>query len=317
MSRAWRVVAGLLAVALTVYFLVFAFKSVDIDDVHSAVSSAPVFLALIAAAILYACVIPITGWAWSVLLSSRGEVWRPLVLTAILGLAQLAKYVPGNVAQHAARAAIATRRGMTPVSLVATVAQETVLAIAASLFVGVLALLAAGQGLAHIGPQHAKIILIAGGAMLVLVAVFSLTKGGADGGEAKPWRKLLSALTHLPGRKATIAALSAYSVNYLLIGVGFWLLARALGDPGGLSYFMVTAAFSLSWLLGFMTPGAPAGLGAREGIMLMLLQGAAPVETAVTYVLLARIVTLLGDGICFVGGALLHVKLMRAERSNG
>lgn len=306
MSRSWRVIAALLAILLTVYFLVVAFKSLDVVEARNALSSGPVLAALVAAAVLYACIVPITGWAWSVLLSSRGESWKPSLLMAVLGLAQLAKYIPGNVAQHAARAAIAVKQGMKPSSLVTTVAQETVLAVAASVLVGVLALAATGRGLTYLGPEYAKPIMFVGCVAMVSLVLFSLSVKRSSAKRIGPVRKALLLLTEGPGWRAAMTAMASYSANYLLIGAGFWLVAQTLDGSGGLSYFMVTAAFSLSWVLGFMTPGAPAGLGAREGVMLLLLQGAAPMETTVTFVLLARIATILGDGIGFLVGVVLH-----------
>lgn len=312
MTRIWRIVAGVVAVLLAVYFVAVALKTLDLGALRQAVSSVEVLVALLVAAVLYALIIPITGWAWAVLLSSRAESWRPSMLIAILGLSQLAKYIPGNVAQHAARAAISLQRGMKPASLVATVAQETVLAIAASVAIGLLALLISGRGLGSLEPRHANTVVIASVVLLVAVMAFSISRGG---GKAKssdgPVARLMVALMTLPGWKATGTALSAYSLNYLLIGAGLWLVASALDGSGDLSYLTVTAAFSLSWLLGFMTPGAPAGLGTREGIMLMLLQGASNAETLVTFVLLARVVTMVGDVISFLGAAWLQRKVKR------
>src|SRR3546814_10111891 len=71
----------------------------------------------------------------------------------------------------------------------------------------------------------------------------------------------------LPGPGATLIAVTIYAGNYLLIGLGIWLLAIALGMAHEIDYAMATSAFALSWILGFLAPGAPAGLGAREGLM--------------------------------------------------
>ena len=71
---------------------------------------------------------------------------------------------------------------------------------------------------------------------------------------------------------------------------------------------LVTAAFALSWLVGFLAPGAPAGLGVREGIMVVLLSGAADNAQLLVFVLLARLVTMLGDACNFlIGSAWLAV----------
>jgi len=314
MMRLWRITAGILALALTVYFLVVASKTLDPAMLRQAFSSSGVWVAVSIAAVLYASIVPVTGWAWSVLLCARSERWSPSVLSMTIGLSQFAKYIPGNIAQHAARAAIAMRQGMTATSLVATVAQETVLAITASVVVGVLALLASGRGLSSLGPDHVWVLTVSMGTLCIFVLLllaFSLRRFRPSGKVAG----LLAALASLPGWRATGKAFSAYAFNYLLIGVGLWCVSIALDESTRLTYLVATSAFALSWLLGFMTPGSPAGLGAREGIMLMLLQGTADSEKLVVFVLLARIVTMGGDVLSFVGAAALQARIRYLERS--
>jgi hypothetical protein len=313
MSLVWRGLAWVLAISLVVYFVIQASKALDLAVLREALSQSDVWLALLVGSLLYACIIPVTGWAWAILLSARSESWRPSTLAVILGLSQLAKYIPGNIAQHAARATIAMRQGMKPTSLIATVAQETVLAIAASVVIGLLALFIGNHGLTVLDPRQIKIMLIAGILLLTAFGVLLLFNRSMLASQGQGMGRLISALTTLPGWKATSAALLAYSLNYLLVGIGLWCVAFALGESDSLSYLAVTAAFSLSWLLGFMTPGAPAGLGTREGIMLVLLQGTSTSEILVTFVLLARVVTMSGDIISFLGAAFMQTRLKRFE----
>ena len=315
MKQLWRISAGVLALALTIYFLTVAVQTLDMALLRQAFASRGVWLAVSIAAILYALIIPVSGWAWSVLLSARTEIWSSSALSMMLGLSQLAKYIPGNIAQHAARATIAMRQGMAPASLVATVAQETVLAIAASVFVGLLALLISGRGLASLGPDHFNVLMISSAALCIAVLVLSISRGSRRYRPAGRTADMLAALVALPGWRVTATALSAYAFNYLVIGVGLWCLAVALGESASLTYPVVTSAFALSWLLGFLTPGSPAGLGAREGIMLMLLQGASTSETLVVFVLLARVVTIMGDVVSFIGAAFLQARIKQVGTS--
>src|SRR3546814_19452407 len=92
----------------------------------------------------------------------------------------------------------------------------------------------------------------------------------------------------LPGPGATLIAVTIYAGNYLLIGLAIWLLAIALGMAHELEYAMATSAFPLSWILGFLAPGAPAGLGAPEGRMVLLLPGQGSNDHIANIVQLAR-----------------------------
>src|SRR3546814_12372273 len=91
----------------------------------------------------------------------------------------------------------------------------------------------------------------------------------------------------LPGPGATLIAVTIYAGNYLLIGLGIWLLAIALGMAHEIDYAMATSAFALPWILGFLAPGAPAGLGAREGRMVLLFKVQGNTDHVAQLVLLA------------------------------
>jgi len=301
--RTWRILGTLAALSLATYFLWFATRAMDASALES-LRSARVLAAVTVAALLYALIIPVSAWAWARLLARQGEAWPVARLAGLMGLMQLAKYIPGNVAQHASRAALALRAGMGGRAMAVTVVQETVLATAASLMVGLPALALSAPGLTQL-PESARTPMLLAGALL---AVAVIVLGSATIPPARlathrsRWVRSLGAVGGLPGPATTLPAIAAYMANYIVIGLGLWLVARAAALPVQVDLALVTAAFSLAWLLGFLAPGAPAGLGVREGIMLILLAGSASDPELLLFVMLARAVTLLGDGICFVGG---------------
>ena len=319
MNRPWRILSGCVALALAVYFVYFATKSLDVDLLRKAIAPPMVAISVLVAALLYAMIIPITALAWKSLLAVQAEKWSVSSLAIVLGFSQIAKYVPGNIAQHAARATMSLRSGMKPGAFFVTVAQEILLAIAASLIVGMATWAVSGRGFAQLSPSMASAVPIMALALVLLVTILAsmrLDPAVLEAREGAAWR-LLAKLGGLPGPAVTFSTLLAYSVNYLLIGAGLWLVTRALGTGDALGFFVVTSAFSLSWVLGFLAPGAPAGLGAREGIMLILLHGTAGNDELVIFVMLARLVTLLGDGICFFGAAIGRTLAACTGGSNG
>ncbi len=308
-----RILLYLVALSLAGYFVQFAVRALDTDAIAQALSSPSQVMVILVAACLYASIIPVTGWAWRRLLAGQSEYWTGRDLAVILGLTQLAKYVPGNVAQHAARATLAMRAGMDPRAYFSTLAQETLLAVAASLMVGLVLLAWSGHRMAQLPPSASIWLYSAATALGIVVVVLASTRLEPTelrrrGGWA---RKALALAGGLPGPSVTLLALTAYALNYLVIGVGLWLVSICSGAQ--ISFALVTAAFSLSWVLGFLAPGAPAGLGAREGIMLILLHGTASSDHLVIFVLLARVVTILGDVLCFVMASVLKAR----QASNG
>jgi glycosyltransferase 2 family protein len=305
----WRAVSILGALLLGGYFIVFAWRSLDVQLLWRLVASPTMVGAVLAAAVLYASIIPISAWAWRKLLFVQGERWSTSRLGGILGVAQIAKYVPGNIAQHVARATYSIRSGMGARAYFSSVIQESILAVAASLIVGTIAIAYSEQGVDRL-PEGAGIVLVGAG-MVLAVLVPLLASIHVDAKRARSWNtrlgRTIAFVGGLPGYAVALNALAAYSLNYLLIGMGLWLVAQTVA-PADLDFPLVTAAFSLAWALGFFAPGAPAGLGVREGAMLFLLQGGAPNESITLFVLLARVVTMLGDGICYAVSSFIHVR---------
>ena len=110
--------------------------------------------------------------------------------------------------------------------------------------------------------------------------------------------------TRLPDFTTLVAVLALYGVSFLIVGGIIGLLLRAFYGLDGGNLLFNTGLFSLAWIAGFLTPGAPAGLGIREAILVAALGATYGAGIAVGLTLLLRMVTLRGDGLAFAGGAL-------------
>ena len=108
----------------------------------------------------------------------------------------------------------------------------------------------------------------------------------------------------LPEFTTLIAVLALYGVSFLIVGGILGLLSRVFYGLNGGNLLFHTGLFSLAWVAGFLTPGAPAGLGIREAILVAVLGATYGAGIAVGLTLLLRIVTLGGDGLAFAGGVL-------------
>jgi hypothetical protein len=303
MKLGLRLFGWLVAVAIAGYFVWFLTETFRTQDL-SALTSAPVFGATLLTALLYCLIIPISGAAWSLLLSRQGESWSPARLAAIMGVTQMGKYIPGNIAQIAGRASLSLREGMKLRTFTLSVVHETILTAAASAIVGLGLYLLSPTSLMHLPGADLWIVMGAAGAAACAVIVL------AFGRSLLPVRirahdriaPLLNAIGPSPRPAAIAAAFAAYGANYLLIGIGIWCIGLALGITTPRSYALVTGAFALAWVLGYITPGAPAGVGVREGMLALLLQHAVPAHQLLTLIVSARLATMMGDGICFCVG---------------
>jgi len=298
-----RITGIAITAALVCYFIWFAVNNVDAQSISHAIQSRKTQAALVACMLCHMLVYPLTSIAWRQLLLRQGQTWRSTTLFGLLGVSQLAKYIPGNIAQHAGRAALSVKHGMPLQPFVTTTIQETLLALSASIIVGTILLLSIHNAEGLTVYKWPLALFFVGSICIVGIYCLDLWPSRSRPSKAIPGKFLWTYGTP-PGLRTTSKALTIYVVNYLLIGVGIWLISQAMDGAAGISYPAVTAAFALSWALGFLAPGAPAGIGAREGIMILLLQGHTNETELATLTVLARAASMAGDFAIFLIAAL-------------
>ncbi|WP_165078611.1 MULTISPECIES: hypothetical protein [unclassified Desulfovibrio] len=104
-------------------------------------------------------------------------------------------------------------------------------------------------------------------------------------------------------KKAVRSAL-IWAIFYLCsFGAAFAALLSLLTEAplSPMELFYASTAYIVAWYVGFVTPGAPAGLGIREGVMLFLMKDIPfPEADLLLAIMLCRIVTILGDFLFFL-----------------
>ena len=100
---------------------------------------------------------------------------------------------------------------------------------------------------------------------------------------------------------ATVEAFSLHVAARVVSGVALWWLASSLLEGNQSSMPDVIAIWAAAWVIGYLTPGASAGLGVREAVMIGAFTGlGAPLEGATLVAIAFRVATTLGD-IIFAG----------------
>ncbi|MBA3259491.1 MAG: flippase-like domain-containing protein, partial [Gemmatimonadales bacterium] len=72
-------------------------------------------------------------------------------------------------------------------------------------------------------------------------------------------------------------------------GVALWFLARGLLPGAELGLVSAIAVFTASYLAGFLALIAPGGLGVREGLFILMLQGSLGIGAATALALASRV----------------------------
>jgi glycosyltransferase 2 family protein len=85
-------------------------------------------------------------------------------------------------------------------------------------------------------------------------------------------------------------------VSWACYGVHVYLLARQLGAAGGvLLWLQCTGAFAAAWAAGVLLVVAPAGVGAREAALVLLLGSTVTAPRAAVLAVVSRLLFVVGD----------------------
>ena len=212
-------------------------------------------------------------------------------------MSSLGKYLPGKVWAVAGMALMAQRAGIA--------------AWAATGSAVVLQVLAIGTGAAVAGLTGRRAIEAAdprmGAGLLLLIA------GAVAGVALLLWPPFLRRLLRLaapdavargtPPAAGIVFGIAANLVAWVGYGLALWLLARGLLPSVGLDPALAIAVFTASYLAGFLALFAPGGIGVREGLFILMLQGPLGIAAATALALASRVlltVTELGAAVPFL-----------------
>lgn len=296
-----------LAIAAGIYFLRHA--AAAFGDVRTAeLSPTRLFGAFAVMLPAYLVAVPLAAMSWRRLLRAMDVAFSRAWSYAIVAFTQFGKYLPGNVAHHVGRVVVARPVGgdLTRLSL-SLVYENLLTALAAAHLTAILMVMRPVPALEQWLPTAWRPWLLtaatlgaAAGFLLLrhLVAwVLRLRRSPADSTGA-----LVT-----PGPRVLLTCYGIAVASFLVVGLGFTAMAPLVSPGAGFPYLELSGAFAAAWVIGLLVPGAPAGLGIREGVLLALLGDVMPSADAVVMIALLRAATTIGDLVHFVaGGALLR-----------
>lgn len=199
---------------------------------------------------------------WRAILAGAGERLAFWPAARIWTVSNLGKYVPGKVWQMSAMALMARDRGVSGVAAAGSALLSTLVTLVTGLAVTVLT---GTRALPAAATLVAAVVMVAGLAALPFVLPLGERMARRLTGRELVFPRL--------GLRALAIAVVGSSLGWVLLGLGFHLLGRGLGVLD-LPVTTSIAAFTGSYLVGFVTLFSPGGVGTREGTMQTMLEGA-------------------------------------------
>jgi glycosyltransferase 2 family protein len=205
----------------------------------------------------------------------------------------IAKYLPGNVWHHYRRILALKNANVATGAATLSVLLEALLLAAAALITVVMF----GRRFAISTNSWSVRILQLLSLVIILVSI-----------HPRFLNQVISFVYKLRTNKSDTQSEAAFSVEryplrpllgelgFLLIrGIGFILTLFALMPVNMSQVPLLLGAFSFAWLLGFLVPGAPGGLGVFEATAIALLQSRFPSAAVISAIALYRLISIIAE----------------------
>ena len=147
-------------------------------------------------------------------------------------------------------------------------------------------------------------LLVLGAGIAVLVLLFLLLRWKFR----EPLQRYFEKYRKLLNRKILIRVLGVfllYVAQYIISTAMYAVPAVFLFDVPAEKLGLFLGTYLFSWIIGFITPGAPGGIGIREAVMMLMCGSFLDTNTIMLYAVTMRLISTFGDIAAFLVGLLL------------
>lgn len=287
---------------LSIVFIVYAIYKLGFD--FGSITDWPVFLGVSAICAIVKCItVYLTGSAWADWLRffAKGKIDTKGAMNAYLK-ANIGKYLPGNVMHYVERNLFATDLGISQKKLAFGTILEVAGLVGVALIVSVI--VSANQlveTIRYIFSDEYKNMLAIAIVLVILVIciVFFIFR--------KKLSSMISEYTVSDFVKTVFIVLIKYALSLIALGAIMVILYAYMG--GELDWnnaSLIVSGYIIAWVLGFIIPGAPGGIGIRELVITILLGPVVGTETVLSLSVIHRLITIVGDFLAYFTRVILR-----------
>jgi len=294
-------VLGNIVMLIAVIFIVK--KIIDMDIDFSQLKSTSVISALIISFVIQTAIVVMGCFPWLVFTQALSGKKIPFSKTMpVYTQSNIYKYLPGNVFQYVGRNKLASDMQISHVD----VACATVMDIFFCVFsTGIISAVLLGGTIAKLIGKYGKNFLIIGICVISVVAVILFVLYFKFRDKFRQYISRYSKIFKGSNRFEMIKGILYYFLQNTVSAFMYYFSMKLIfGDTSGDFSLIITltGAFMFAWIIGFITPGAPGGIGIRESVMIFVFGEAH--EEIMLFVLVMRISSIFADVMAFVIGKL-------------
>jgi hypothetical protein len=286
---------NLIGNAITLLAIYFVFKKLMTSELDYSILLREKNILVIAVILLILSLIIITNcfpWKSLVQLFSDKKIpWRESI--QVYTKSNILKYIPGNVFQYVGRNQLALKMNLSHIQVATATMFDIALNVLAAVVLSIIYFLKNGINIS-LSSNTTKVMLFSF-LLLCIVALFVAYKFRSYFQKFKyllTWNTVKTALVCL------IYYIFTMIIQSLLFMVLLLYILKV--DLNADLFLQLFSAYTFSWLVGFLTPGAPAGIGIREAVMASATGGLINTGTITFAMIIFRVLTTLADGIALL-----------------
>lgn len=309
-KKKWKLFGNILVI-IAITFVVKRFCNMGINIQTFIVSETFISLAIAVANQTFTLCMGCYPWISFVKIFSGKDI--PFFTAMIVYTkANIYKYIPGNVFQYIGKNKLASDMEINHID----VACSTILDVICGVIpLGIISVIMLGNHILMIARDYWKsalavIIIMTSVLSVVILLVFFSKKQFAE--YLNRYKFAFSS----SGRKKLLPIAAYYiAIALFSVAVNFIVACLIFDKKVSLNQLItITGAYVFAWILGYITPGAPGGIGVRESLMLLVCGGMFE-ERVMIYALLFRMSSIISDILGFFIGTICEHTI--AQYRNG
>lgn len=306
MKKIYLKYIGNILTILAIIFLINRIIKLDVDykNIFNIKNSIILFnLSLLYSLHILMCCLP---WKLSIEIVTNKKI-DFYEVSEVFTKANLMKYIPGNVFQYVGRNDIAIKKEISHIKIVISTILDILMNI---IGMGIISIIFYRRGIEiwvnYLNIPIIKILIVFITGVFIILVIFRV----------KIYNIIDKIKPNLSARKIKLCFYSIlyYIASGIYTGIFYLIILKVVVDMDFSFKEAITilGAYSLSWIIGFIMPGAPGGIGVREVAITVFLSNIVNIDQILLGIIIYRFITIIGD---FLG--LFLTKIYRIFKKYG
>ena len=251
-----------------------------------------------------------SSW-WQIVSVISGKTVRFRLAAKIYCKSNLLKYIPGNVFQYVGRNELADKVKVSHADVAMATGVDIVLQTLSFFLVSILF---CGYGLIKVVRESVFLqLFLPLGIFGAIVIIFIVIK--IYGRKHKEKLDYYRSLVSKKNMGVLLKCILCYSLMAIMFGLIYLYIVCNMQNIHLQfnQYIQVFGTFILSWLFGYITPGAPGGIGIREMVLTILLGSTFDISPFLAAIVIYRFINTFGDIFAYLITLVVECRLQRRK----